>query len=458
MPSRLAATLLLLLFAAPVLTAAQEPAPSEPSTEAGLTAPTTGRVAVPEPSAKALRYYRTGTWWWWGRTLFSLAVPALVLFTGLAARLRTLACRVTGAPAPAAAKGDLEPAPSAQRGPVARAWRWFLAVAVFILLYTLIDYIVSLPLDYFGGFVRGHAYDLSNQTLGKWFGDSLKGLALGILASSLFLWIPYLLIEKSPRRWWLYTGLALVPFIVVGMLVTPIWIDPLFNDFGPMKDKQLESRILATAERAGIEGSRVFEVDKSVDTNAVNAYVTGFGDTKRIVLWDTILAKLEPDQVVYVMGHEMGHYALHHVVKGIGFYSLLLLAALYMIYRSAGWFVARWGGRFGFHRLHDIASLPLAMLLLGLYGFALTPLALAFSRHSEHEADRFGLELTRDNHAAASAFARLQEENLGNPRPGRLYKIWRASHPPLGERIDFCNDYRPWETGEALRYSELIDR
>lgn len=417
--------------------AAAQSSPADPTTPpatdqeaAEQTTAIDDRVAVPEPTEQAMRYYRTGVWWWWGRTLLALAVPALILFSGFSARLRDLSQSL--------------------------GRKWFFTLAIFVVLYIAIDFLLSLPLNYFGGFLRGHAYELSNQTFGKWLGDSLKGLGVGIVASLLFVWIPYLLVEKSPRRWWLYTGLALVPFIIVGLLIAPIWIDPLFNDFGPMQDKALETRILATAERAGIEGSRVFEVDKSVDTNAVNAYVTGFGDTKRIVLWDTIIAKLEPDQLVYVMGHEMGHYALNHVVKGIAFYSALLMVSLYLIYRTAGWCVDRWGDRFGFRELHDPASLPLAILLLGLFGFLLTPAALAVSRSMEREADRFGLELVRDNQAAAGAFARLQAENLGNPRPGPLYTIWRASHPPLGERIDFCNDYRPWETGEPLRYGHLM--
>jgi Zn-dependent protease with chaperone function len=320
----------------------------------------------------------------------------------------------------------------------------------------VVDWILTLPLAYYAGFVRQHAYDLSNQTFSKWLGDSVKGLGVGIVAFVLFAWLPYLLIEKSPRRWWLYTGLAVIPFLVLGMLVAPIWIDPLFNDFGPMQDEELEAAILATAERAGIEGGRVFEVDKSVDTNAVNAYVTGFGGTQRIVLWDTIIAKLGRDELLFVMGHEMGHYALHHVVWGLLFGSLGALVALYLLYRTAGWCVARWGGRCGFGELHDFASLPLALLLLGLFGLVLTPPGLAFSRFQEHEADRFALELTQDNHAGAMAFVQLQGENLGNPRPGLLSKIWRSTHPPLGERIDFCNDYRPWETGGPLRYAHLF--
>jgi Zn-dependent protease with chaperone function len=416
---------------------AATPAPREataPAAESTATAPapSSERIAVPEASPKAMRYYRSGIVLWWLGTALSLAVPALLLFSGFAARLRDLARRL--------------------------GRKWFFALAVFVALYIVIDWILGLPLSYYSGFVRQHAYGLSNQTFGKWIGDSLKGLGVGIVGSVLFVWIPYLLVEKSPRRWWLYTALALIPFLIVGMFVAPIWIDPLFNDFGPMQDKDLEAAILATAERAGIEGGRVYEVDKSVDTNAVNAYVTGFGGTQRIVLWDTIIAKLDRDELLFVMGHEMGHYAMRHVVWSIAFSSVFVLVALYLIYRTAGWCVTRWGDRFGFRELHDFASLPLALLLLGLYGFLLTPGALAFSRYLEHEADRFALELTRDNHAGATAFVKLQTENLSNPRPGPIYKLWRASHPPLGERIDFCNDYRPWERGQALRYEDLFSR
>jgi Zn-dependent protease with chaperone function len=239
-------------------------------------------------------------------------------------------------------------------------------------------------------------------------------------------------------------------------MIGPIWISPLFNDFGPMQDKALEAEILALADRAGIEGSRVFEVNKSVDTEAVNAYVTGFLNTKRIVLWDTILSKLDSGELLFVMAHEMGHYVLGHVVRSTFVISGLILAGLYFVFRISGALIDRYRDRFGFDSLGDFASLPLIMLLMSLFMFVLTPVMMTYSRHQEHEADRFGLELTRDNHNAATAFVKLQQENLGNPRPGLLYKLWRAGHPTLGDRIDFCNEYRPWEAGEALRYGSLF--
>lgn len=390
----------------------------------------TGPVAVPVPSETAMRYYRSGNWLWIVATLWGFAVPALLLFTGLSARLRDLARRIG-------------------RG-------WFFTVALYGVLFLLVTFLLDLPLAWYSEFVRPHEYGLTDQAAAKWWGDAFKGLAIGALFYAFFLWVPYLLLKKSPRRWWIYTGLLAVPFVILMMVVTPIWIDPLFNEFGPMKDRALEAEILALADRAGIEGGRVYEVAKSVDTNTVNAYVTGFMDTKRIVLWDTLLAKLEPAQVLFVMGHEMGHYVLGHVPVMLAVIAALIFFGLWVVHRSSAALIARFRGRFGFDELGDVASLPLIGLLFGLVFFVLSPGFLALSRHHERQSDRFGLEITRDNVACATSFVRLQEENLGNPRPGWLYKLWRSSHPPLGERIDFCNAYRPWETGAPLAYGEKI--
>src|SRR5262249_23127542 len=154
-------------------------------------------------------------------------------------------------------------------------------------------------------------------------------------------------------------------------------------------------------ERASIDGSRVYEVKKSEDTETVNAYVTGAGATKRIVLWDTLLAKFNEREVLFVMGHEMGHYVLGHVVQGILLGSLLVLVTLYVAHRTLGLLLRRFPERFGFDQLADIASLPLIILLVNVLGLAVMPIVHTYTRHIEHEADRFGLEITRDNHAAA---------------------------------------------------------
>ena len=156
------------------------------------------------------------------------------------------------------------------------------------------------------------------------------------------------------------------------------------------------------------------------------------------------------------MAHEMGHYVLNHVMQGLLALFCGILVALYLIDRAANFLLRRYGDRFGFDQLSDVASLPLLLFLGQVVGLVMMPCGLAFSRHLEHEADRFALELTRDNRAAATAFVRLQSENLSNPRPGPVYTFLRASHPSLAERIEFANDYRPWEQGQPLRYGGLF--
>ncbi len=418
------ATVTLVLATAAAL--AQQPPADATAAAAAQHAP----VPVPEPDEKALRYYRSGNVLWAISVAWGLLIPALFLFTGFSARLRDLA--------------------------VAIGRRWFLVIAVYFILFAAIIFVIDLPLAWYEGYVRQHAYGLSNQGAGQWLGDQLKGLLVGVIVGVLFLWIPDLLLKKSPRRWWLYCGLAAIPFLFLMMLVAPIWISPLFDDFGPMKDRALEARILGLAERAGIDGGRVYEVDKSEDTETVNAYVTGFLGTKRIVLWDTIIRKLDQDELLFVMGHEMGHYALRHVIIGVLFFSLLVMGTLYVVHRASAVLLGRYKDRFRFDRLSDVASLPLLMLLFSVCSLITAPVANGVSRLMEHEADRFGLEITRDNRHAATAFVKLQKENLGNPRPGVFYKLWRASHPTLGERIDFANAYRPWERGQALRYERYF--
>ena len=387
-------------------------------------------VAVPEPTSKALEYYRSSNVLWTVDTLLGLLIPALFLFTGFSAKLRSVAFRI--------------------------GRRWLPSVALYAILFVWISSVLTLPLAYYEGFVREHAYGLSSQSFQKWLSDWVKGGAISGIGLGLVLWIPYLLLRRSPKRWWLYTGLATLPLATFVLVISPVWIDPMFNHFGRMKDRALEQRILTLAARAGIPGSRVFEVNKSEDTKTVNAYVTGVGTTKRIVLWDTILQKLNPDQLAFVVGHEMGHFVLHHVLAAILLITVVVTLALYAVHRLAGLLIRRFAGRFGFTSLSDVASFPLLLLLGGAVSFVLSPAVFAFSRHQEHEADRFGLELTRDNHAAATAFVRLQEENLSIPRPGWLIVLLRGSHPSLGDRVDFANRYRPWECGHPLRYSNLI--
>ena len=421
----LAPAALLLVLTADVHGQTQAPAGDAPATQQPASS---DLVAVPEPSEQAKAYYRSGNVLWVLDTAWALILPALLLWTGLSARLRDWA-RAAGR-------------------------KWFFIVAIYWVLFTIAMTAIDLPRTYYESFARQHAYGLSNQTLGKWASDQFASLGVTLVIGALFLWVPYLLLAKSPRRWWIYTSALAVPFIILIVLVQPVWIDPLFNRFGPMQDKVLEAQILALADRAGIEGSRVFEVAKSEDTKTLNAYVNGFGRTKRIVLWDTILKALDRKQLLVVMGHEMGHYVLNHVWKLMGVLAVTISLLLYAVHRLASTLINRFSGRFGFTSLADVASLPLILTLFTAVSLVTDPVTLATQRYFEHEADRFALEITHDNHAGATAFVIMQQENLAVPRPGRLYTWFRMSHPPVGERIDFFNSYRPWASGQALVYGD----
>ena len=389
-------------------------------------------VSMPKSSPQAIRRYQSGNVLWVMATLWGFIVPGVIFFSGRSARLRDCARRI-------------QP-------------RWYSTFLLYLVFLTCIIFLADLPLDYYTDFVWQHEYGLSSQTFGKWIQDELITLAIDIIGFALVLWIPFLLLKITPRRWWLYTWIASIPIMVFTAFVQPIWVDPLFNHFGPMHDQALESKIMHLASRAGIEGAKVYEVDKSVDTNMVNAYVTGIGSTKRIVLWDTTLKEFSADEIGLVMSHEMGHYVLRHSWKDLVLQSLAVLAGLVFIHVSAAWVLRHFGARTGVFELGDFASLPLFMLLFNLAAFVLTPPLLAVSRHDEHEADRFALEMTHDNKSCAGAAVKFMTLSLAYPSPSPLIVFFRASHPPLAERLEFCNTYHPWLQGQEERYSEYFKR
>ena len=202
--------------------------------------------------------------------------------------------------------------------------------------------------------------------------------------------------------------------------------------------------------------SRIFQVDKSRDTKAMNAFVNGWLGTRQIVIWDTMLDRLEEDEVLAIVGHEMGHYKLDHVLRGLLVASGLMLAGLLGVHLACQYVLRRKGTRLGIRGLSDVASLPLLLAVGNAAMLLVVPIGYAHSRYMEREADRFGLELTRLNRAAATSFVRLQESNLSNPKPGPVYNFWRATHPSMSERITFCNEYHPWSQGKPLVYAHLM--
>lgn len=383
-----------------------------------------------EATEQAMNYYHSGNVLWMVQWAWILLMPLLFLVTGFSGKLGAFSVRY--------------------------GKKWIFSVLLYLVIFVTLYQLLNLPLEYYATYLREHEYGLSNQTLGRWLGNYGKWSMVIMLTTLAFTWIFYLLLKASPKRWWIYSSLVSVGIAFIMMFIQPIWIDPLFNDFGPMKDKQLETQILALASRAGIEHGRIFEVDKSQDTNVANAYVVGFGNTERIVIWDTAIRRTTPDQLLFVMGHEMGHYVLSHNWLFLLYFAGISLVISYVTYRVAGALLHCYRRRFGFHHLYDIASFPLLLFVVSFSILLSTPLFNYFSRNLEREADRFGLEITHKNDAATQIFVDAAQDYLANPYPGLIYQFWRSHHPTIGERAAFSMTYKPWETGDSLRYEKYI--
>ena len=359
--------------------------------------------------------------------LAGIAIGLLLLFTGVAQRLRDLAN--------------------------ARARGQWARVLIFFTLYSVLMAVVLLPLDWYGGFALEHRYALSNQSLGAWALDQGKALAFQVVAIGVLplLAVAMRIVERHPTRWWWWLSLGALPVATASVLLEPLVFDPLFNKFTPLHDASLRTDILALAARAGIPAHDVYEVDMSTKTKKVNAYMTGFGSSERIVLWDTTIQQMSRDEILFVMGHEMGHYVLHHIWKGLGWVALGSFAVLWL----TAWFVrtllAGFGARWDVRSAGDLAAMPLLFAMLAWVNVLGAPIANAISRGVEHEADVFALELTHDNDAGARSFLKLAEGNRSDPEPSGWVRFLLYDHPALGDRIRFALEYKPWEKGEKNR-------
>lgn len=384
-------------------------------------------VAVPEPKPAAVRFHRTGHWIWAGSMAMSLAIPLLMLMTPISERIQAFSLR--------------------------HGYGRIGAVLLFVTLATVMAFTIRLPWSYAAGHLRLKAYGLSEQTSAAWLADAAKSVAVSVVIQGLIASIVWgLLVVRFPKTWWLWTAAGTLPFLVLGAFLTPLVIDPLFNRFGLLKDKPLEAAILQLANHAGVAGAQVFEVDKSRQTKAVNAYVTGLLGSKRIVLWDTLIAKLPPREVKAVVAHELGHYVLGHVRWGVLIGGLSAFAGMFVLDRSLRWAIAHWGRALNVSDMTDLNAMVLLIVLATLGEILAAPVTNMISRTMEHQADVFAIELTRDPAAVGRAFAALQQENLSVPFPNWLYRTWRATHPAIGERIEFANRYRPWVDGGSGRY------
>jgi Zn-dependent protease with chaperone function len=337
--------------------------------------------------------------------------------------------------------------------------RRFVQAAVFVPLLFVTQGLLELPPAAYGHRLA-RLYGQSVQGWGSWLWDQAKGLLVGLVIAIPLVWLLYAILRRSPRRWWLWFWLALLPILVFLIFLTPLAIDPLFFRFDPLAPAhpELARAIETVTVRVGepIPSERMFAMNASTKYNSINAYVTGLGASKRVVVWDTTIAKATVPQTLFVFGHEMGHYVLHHVPRTIAF----LWAMLFVLLAAGAWVLGRVferPGRWGIRGLSDWASLPVLLLGLTVASELAMPVVGTYSRAQEHDADVFGLEaihgLVPDSpRAAAEAFQLLGEVNLSDPDPSPFITFWLYDHPPLADRLRFAAEYDPWGEGKTPRY------
>lgn len=317
--------------------------------------------------------------------------------------------------------------------------QWLL-VAGFAAVFGGLFALLNLPLTYYEGFVLPHRFELSNQTIKEWVLDQVKGGLVGSILGLVVLEIIYAVLRLAPDIWWLWAGGILLLFSVVLANLAPVLLFPLFYKFVPLSEEHagLEARLVRLAERAGARVRGVFKFDMSRRTKAANAALTGLGNTRRIILGDTLLNEFTDDEIETVLAHELGHHVNKDIPIGIAIESIITLGGLYLAHLGLQWGVAF----FGFQGVWDIAALPLFMVVMGLYGLVTMPLTNAYSRWRERRADEYVLAATGKGAAYASALARLANQNLSDAEPEPWVEWLLYSHPALGKRIAMAESWR----------------
>src|SRR5713226_892538 len=337
--------------------------------------------------------------------------------------------------------------------------KWIQGLVFVPLLFLTID-VLDLPVRLYWHALSLH-YQQSVQGWGSWFWDWTKGEFLSTAFGIVLILILFAVMRRSPRRWWLYFWFPAVLILLGLIVITPLVIDPLFNKFEPLSKEHpdLVASIEKLTKHAGvsISADRMFLMVASRKTNAINAYVTGLGVSKRVVIWDTTIQKTSNDESLFIVGHELGHYVLGHVLKGFLLGAAGLLLALYILFRGLHWALDRWAREWQLYGQEDWASLAVLLLLLQVLLFISSPVISGYSRMQEHAADVYGLEVIHglvpdSEEVAAHALQVLGELDLSDPNPPPFITFWLYSHPPLAERLVFAHSYDPWSKGESPKY------
>jgi len=316
---------------------------------------------------------------------------------------------------------------------------WLLVLG-FAIVFGGFSSLLEMPLGYYSGFVLPHRFGQSTQDFKGWVFDQVKGLAISAPLGLLILELIYLALRLTGSWWWLWTGAGMLVFTVLLSNLSPVLIMPLFNKFVPLGEEHadLAERLMMLAERAHTKVRGVFKFDLSKRTKAANAALTGLGNTRRIVLGDTLINEFSTDEIEAVLAHELGHHVHKDIPILIAFGTLMTVGGLFLASLGLNWAV----GYFGFSGPMDIAGLPALGLVLGAFGLLTQPLGNAFTRWREGMADEYALQSTGKTAAFATAFVRLANQNLGEVDPEKWVVFMFYDHPPLGERIKMAERWK----------------
>ncbi len=317
---------------------------------------------------------------------------------------------------------------------------------IYIACYTILAYLLTFPIDIYENFYREHLYNLSNLTFGSWFGEQMISLAIEIVFGSIVFMLIYIALRKTKQNWWVWGSLICIIFLIISLLITPVFISPLFNKYKPMAESNLKKEILSLARANGVPANEVYQFDASKQTNKISANVSGFGNTMRISLNDNLLNKCTPAEIKSVMGHETGHYVLNHIYNFIIFFGILIFLGFLFIYWSFNKIINLWGHKWQINDIADIAGLPLFIFLFSLYMFVITPVTNTIIRVHEKEADIFGLNAVREPDAFASIAMKLS--TYRKIEPGYWEEIIFYDHPSGKTRVLMAMKWKAEHLGE----------
>jgi STE24 endopeptidase len=385
------------------------PAGAQPGPGFQVEAATSAYLAQIPPAAKARSdaYFEGGYWLLLWDLLAAVAISLLLLNRRWSARMRQLAERTT-------------------------RFR-FLQTMLYWAQYLVLTYVLGFPLAAYEAFFREHQYGLATQTFGAWLGDEAKGLLVSVLLGGLAIGLLVTLVRRLPRTWWLWGAVASVGIMVIGILIGPVFLQPLFNTPRKLNDARITAPILSLARANGIPVHDLYEIDASKQTNRMSANVSGFAGTMRITLNDNLVRRGAPEEIQAVMGHEMGHYVLNHIPKMVQFLLIVIVTLFGLLRWTLAWALARWGERWGITGVGDPAVLPLVVLVTSLFFFVLTPVMNTFIRTQEHEADMYGLNASRQPDGFALAAIHLAEYRKMSPTPVEEFLFY--DHPSGRHRI-----------------------